>query len=47
MKRGAIMMKNNKNLGQLLGEWGQANGIYLALTASIGFILVIVVYSFL
>jgi hypothetical protein len=41
------MMKTNKNLGQFLGEWGQANGLYVALMAGIGFILVIVVYSFL
>lgn len=41
------MMKTNKNLGQLLAEWGQTNGLYVALLASIGFILVIVVYSFL
>jgi hypothetical protein len=41
------MMKTNKNLGQLLGQWGQTNGVYVALMASIGFILVIVVYSLL
>lgn len=41
------MMKTNKTLEQLLGEWGQANGLYVALVASIGFILVIVVYSLL
>ena len=41
------MMKTNKNFGQFLGEWGQTNGLYVALTATIGFILGIVVYSLL
>jgi hypothetical protein len=41
------MMKTHKTLGQMLGEWGQVNALYVALVASIGFILVIVVYSLL
>jgi hypothetical protein len=47
LRKGAIMMKTNKNLGQLLGQWGQTTGVYVALMASIGFILFIVVYSLL